>query len=375
MRVLLAFKSGAVCVYDLNRRRIDFQTEQGHSETIFDAEFCKANGDYLASCSYDGTVRIWDTKTMKLNSINDTSRQGPQAKLSKRIIYSVSWHPTDTKIALGTFNGNLIIYDALKQKYLGAVTPVEGAATYKVQWNNKNPEKILMSSHSKNAFLIKTDDTCKNLNVELTYAHPDIVFGLCWSPDNERLFLTACMDGNVRMFDTTTAHPNSTRVFVGHKDKIYNVIFNAQIHNIFVSGSDDRTIRVWDIENKADNMPIQILGGPNIKGSHENNIRALQFLPEVPWCLLSGSWDSTIKLWDIRSGNCMFTITDHNADVYGITFHPQKPFLFASCSRDTTLRLFVVDRLISALKMQLLSTDKLDNSGNKLLDQPDAAYK
>lgn len=77
-------------------------------------------------------------------------------------------------------------------------------------------------------------------------------------------------------------------------------------------------------------------------------------MPEIAWCLLSGAWDGLIKLWDIRTGHCMFTITDHNADVYGITFHPERPFLFASCSRDTTIRLFLIDNIVSALKMQLL---------------------
>jgi WD40 repeat protein len=81
----------------------------------------------------------------------------------------------------------------------------------------------------------------------------------------------------------------------------------------------------------------------------------MAFLPEISWCLVTGSWDSYIKLWDIRSGNCMYTIQDHNADVYGLSFHKDRPFLFASCSRDTTIRLFVIDGLISALKMQLLA--------------------
>ena len=73
-KVLLAMKSGAVAVYDIVKRSIEFTTEAGHSETIFETEFCKSNCNYLASCSYDGTVRIWDTKTMTLVCINDTAR-------------------------------------------------------------------------------------------------------------------------------------------------------------------------------------------------------------------------------------------------------------------------------------------------------------
>jgi hypothetical protein len=72
---------------------------------------------------------------MKLVAVNDTSRGSVQAKMEKKIIYSISWHPTDTKIALVTVNGNLIIYDALKAKLLSSITPVEQHGAFKVAWN------------------------------------------------------------------------------------------------------------------------------------------------------------------------------------------------------------------------------------------------
>lgn len=139
-----------------------------------------------------------------------------------------------------------------------------------------------------------------------------------------------------------------------------------------MSGSDDRSVRVWDINQGSE--AISVLGGFDVKNSHESNIRALAFLPEISWCVLTGSWDSKIKLWDIRNGQCMYTITDHNADVYGISFHPDRPFLFASCSRDTTIRLFVVDGLISSLKMQLLVDAKIDNSQKQVFDSPYGSF-
>lgn len=79
--------------------------------------------NFLASCSYDGTVRVWDSNNMTLVNANDTTRSGPQAKSDKKIIYSLAWHPTETKIALTTVNGNLMIYDALKSKLLSHITP------------------------------------------------------------------------------------------------------------------------------------------------------------------------------------------------------------------------------------------------------------
>lgn len=65
-RLLLAFTNGALQVFNIARRRIEFQTEAGHAETVFDLEFCPSNKDLIASCSYDGTVRVWEASSMKL---------------------------------------------------------------------------------------------------------------------------------------------------------------------------------------------------------------------------------------------------------------------------------------------------------------------
>ncbi len=43
-------------------------------------------------------------------------------------------------------------------------------------------------------------------------------------------------------------------------------------------------------------------------------------------------------------------IRDHHADVYGLTAHPQRPFVFASSSRDTTLRFWIMDGVATTLK-------------------------
>jgi WD40 repeat protein len=77
---------------------VEFQTEAGHAETVFDLEFCPSNKDLIASCSYDGTVRVWEANSMKLMQINETLKNTPLSKEEKHIIYSLSWHPMESKI-------------------------------------------------------------------------------------------------------------------------------------------------------------------------------------------------------------------------------------------------------------------------------------
>jgi WD40 repeat protein len=78
-RVVTAHKDGAISVFNVSTSRTEFSTESGHSETIFDLDYHPNEPNLLASCSYDGTIRVWDTSQNKLIAINDTNRQKQQA--------------------------------------------------------------------------------------------------------------------------------------------------------------------------------------------------------------------------------------------------------------------------------------------------------
>ena len=73
---------------------------------------------------------------------------------------------------------------------------------------------------------------------------------------------------------------------------------------------------MWDYSQDA---CISVLTG------HTGPVRGLIWNSEIPYLVISGSWDSNIRIWDIRSGSCRDTILDHGADVYGKFKHkPRK---------------------------------------------------
>jgi WD40 repeat protein len=63
-RLVLSFEDGSVAVFSLLQRRIEFTTSAAHSETVFDCRYKPSSPDVLATASYDGTVKVWDTRTM-----------------------------------------------------------------------------------------------------------------------------------------------------------------------------------------------------------------------------------------------------------------------------------------------------------------------
>jgi len=232
-----------------------------------------------------------------------------------------------------------------------------------------------MTSQNGCAIVVKFTDypVCKQLSVAKQYAHPCKVFGCSWDPlGNPHDFITAGEDGLVRLFNFMDEGLLPKKTFEGHTAKVYNVAYSSVLTNIAASASDDKSIRIWRLDFNPGAMSV--CGGEGVKNSHTLNVRALCFVPDIPFALLSGSWDATIKMWDIRSGNHLWTLTDHCSDVYGITLHPERPFVFSSCSRDTSIRTFIFDGFIQTLKINFLTAASLDSSQLALLDTPENAF-
>jgi WD40 repeat protein len=56
----------------------------------------------------------------------------------------------------------------------------------------------------------------------------------------------------------------------------------------------------------------------------------------------------------LGGGGLLKVVVDHHADVYGICAHPQRPFVIATASRDTTIRLWSLDTMFTRLKIRAL---------------------
>ena len=68
-------------------------------------------------------------------------------------------------------------------------------------------------------------------------------------------------------------------------------------------------------------------------------VRCVAFKPDNPNIVVSGSDDETIKTWDITSGSCLSTLSGHSHWVFSVAWSPDGTKL-ASGSRDETVRIW-----------------------------------
>jgi WD40 repeat protein len=120
------------------------------------------------------------------------------------------------------------------------------------------------------------------------------------------------------------------RTLTGHADRVDSVVFSPN-GRILVSGSEDKTIKLWDA---ASGQAIRTLTG------HTGAVNFVAFSPDGQK-LASASDDHTIKLWDAVSGQGLRTLTGHNAEVEAVAFSPNEKML-ASGSDDYSIKLWDV---------------------------------
>jgi WD40 repeat protein len=96
-----------------------------------------------------------------------------------------------------------------------------------------------------------------------------------------------------------------------------------------VSGSFDGTLRLWDLSN---GQTIRTLEG------HTNTVWAVTVTPDGRRAV-SGSFDGTLRLWDLGTGQTIRTLEGHTNSVWAVTVTPDGRRA-VSASADQTLRLW-----------------------------------
>jgi WD40 repeat protein len=155
--------------------------------------------------------------------------------------------------------------------------------------------------------------------------HSAIVNAAAWSPDSKRI-ASGSDDKTVQVWNAT----NGGNVFTyrGHTDLVEAVAWSPDGKRI-ASGSFDKTVQVWNAAN-----------GDNIftyKG-HSDFVDTVIWSPDGR-SIASGSYDKTVQVWNAANGSNIFTYRGHTDIVHTVAWSPDGKRI-ASASFDKTVQVW-----------------------------------
>ncbi|KAF7032533.1 hypothetical protein CFC21_043694 [Triticum aestivum] len=104
-----------------------------------------------------------------------------------------------------------------------------------------------------------------------------------------------------------------------HSDTIGQVAFNPMDTNIFASVSDDCTVKVWSIGSRGSKYTLY---------GHGNKVNCLDFFTcNGGQYLISGSDDHTAKIWDMEKKACVHTMEAFRSPVTSVIALSDGPYL------------------------------------------------
>lgn len=153
-------------------------------------------------------------------------------------------------------------------------------------------------------------------------------------------YATGSSDSSIKIWDLASLKTKA--IITGHIMGVRAVKISKRYPYLF-SGSEDKTVRCWDLEKTNSALGCQIR---NYHG-HVGGIYSLAIHPELD-LLFSGGRDSVVRAWDIRSRAQAMVLTGHKNDITSIESEVGDPQVITS-SMDGTLRLWDLRKAKTAL--------------------------
>ncbi|XP_048886829.1 apoptotic protease-activating factor 1 isoform X1 [Brienomyrus brachyistius] len=306
--VAVALSHYAVELWDMETKKkiTDFR---GHLSWVHCVRF-SPDGSLLLSCSSDETVRLWKTCQIHTSSAVSLKRDSDVLFDGATVTILAADNMNRLQVRDGT-TGEVVLQAEAQESRIHCVALCRAPLAVALG----REDGVVQAGRIPTARQVLRSFSFWTLQL--------LALGV-----RSRLVALGLDTGSVKMLALPSGDVLCT--LTGHSRMVLHCQFNAD-GQLLVSSSEDASIRVW----KWKTGECRVLQG------HTEQVRRFLFLASSPSSsgLLSWSYDGTVKVWDMATGDRVQDISCHQASILSCDASPNGR-VFATVSTDKTAKVW-----------------------------------
>jgi WD40 repeat protein len=297
----------SVRIWDLNIWYDSRTSGVGHTGYVTCCAF-SPDGKYIVSGSEDKTIVVWETQ-------------------SGEAVRTMEGHTGEiTSVAICTDNSKVVSGSSDHAMKVWSLTT--GALLSSIQNRFDQP---FVSFHPSGEFVAASSYSYAirlwGLNGKLVHTlkgHTGDVTSIAFNATGSRMLSGSC-DCTVSVWDIL--QNVCLYSLTGHELKVTSVSWSSDESKV-ASGSEDLTIRIWSLETRSNSVSED---GASSCSSRDYSAQLLWVLSghadivtsvglnAAGTTLVSGSWDSTVRVWSVQSGEMVHNLEGHSSRVNAVS--------------------------------------------------------
>ncbi len=282
----------------------------GHAETV-SALVYSPDGKTLASGAYDGTVRLWDTRTGRTGKVL-TGRSDADAP---DLVRTVAFAPDGRTLAT-SHGDDARLWDLDTGRVRDSVALRDPDDDNMAAVGFDRAGRALAVAEGGQVL-----DVADGRVVTTLKGPTGLEMAVAFSPDG-RTLATSTRDHTAQLWDLATGKVLHT--LKSGTGVVSSLAFDSAGKTL-ATGTEDGTVHLWDVADGEQRTTLT---------SASSRVESMAFAPDGR-TLAAGSYDGTVRLWDLATGRAGTTLTGHTSPVMSVAFDPDGTELAAGNEADT----------------------------------------